>query len=84
MVAAGDDSDDETDDEWLERQRRRREAGVDGDGDSDVEAAATEPLKEANPTAVPVRKSGAKRGGEYDPATDGEGTDRAASKSRRE
>jgi hypothetical protein len=55
-VAAGDESDDESDDEWLERRRQR---GI--DEDSDVEEAADGPLKEANPTAVPAR------GREYDP-----------------
>ncbi|KAH6644172.1 FK506-binding protein 2 precursor [Boeremia exigua] len=56
-----DDEDDEADEAWLER--RRREVGIDGD---EVEG----PLKEANPTGVPVRR-------QYDPAVDGE-----ASKSR--
>lgn len=83
VVAAGEDSDDDTDEEWLERQRRRREAGLDGDEDSDVEAAETAPLKEANPTAVPVRSKGAK-GKDYDPEIDGAGSSRAASKSRTE
>jgi hypothetical protein len=80
-VAAGDDSDDETDEEWLERQRLRREQGIDGD-DSDVEASATDTLKEANPTTLPVR--GNKKGEEYDPSTDGVGASRAASKSRKD
>lgn len=75
-VAAGEDSDDETDEEWLERQRSRREAGIDGDGESDVGDGAK--LKEANPTALPIRKN------DYDPVTDGAGSSRAASKSRRE
>ncbi|CAO2654150.1 Nn.00g108830.m01.CDS01 [Neocucurbitaria sp. VM-36] len=83
VVAAGDDSDDEADEEWLQRQRRRREAGIDEDGDSDIEATATEPLKEANPTTVPLRTNHPKDD-EYDPATDGAGTSRAASKTRRE
>jgi hypothetical protein len=59
----GGESDDD-DDEWLERQRRRRE-----DDDSDIEAAETEPLKEANPTPVPIRRQS--KGNEYDPDTDG-------------
>jgi hypothetical protein len=53
----------ESDDEWLERQQRRREQGIDED-DADVEAAASKPLKEANPTPVP----------DYDPDTDGAGS----------
>lgn len=77
VIAAGEDSDDETDEEWLERQRRRREAGI--DGDSDEEDGSTDPLKEANPTAVPARKNSSKDG-EYNPAVDGAGT----SKTRRE
>lgn len=72
VVAAGDDSEDETDDEWLERQRQRREQGLDTDGDSDVETAPTQPLKEANPTAVPVRPKGGKN--DYDPELDGSGS----------
>ncbi|PVI00494.1 hypothetical protein DM02DRAFT_614254 [Periconia macrospinosa] len=66
VVAAADDSDDEEggDDEWLERHRQaRREHGVDED-DSDVEAAEVAPLKEANPTAIPIRS-------DYDPEHDG-------------
>lgn len=55
-AAAGEESDDESDDEWLERRRQR---GV--DEDSDLEDAEPGPLKEANPTAVPVRSR------EYDP-----------------
>ena len=70
----GEDEDDEDDDEWLERQRRRREAGIDG-ADSDLEDGESRGLKEANPTAVPARK-------QYDPATDGEGSSREASKTR--
>ena len=80
-IAADDDSDiDETDEEWLERQRRRREQGIDGE-DSDVEAGTTDPLKEANPTAVPVR---GKKTAEYDPSSDGAGSSRAVSKSRKD
>jgi hypothetical protein len=60
-VAAGDESDDEDDEAWLDRHRRNRQ-----DDDSDAEAAETEPLKEANPTAVPVRRER-----EYDPQRDG-------------
>ena len=64
--------DDESDDEWLERQQRRREQGVDEE-DVDAEVAASKPLKEANPTAVPVRE-------DYDPETDGAGNSREGSK----
>lgn len=80
VIAADDDSDDETDEEWLERQRLRREQGIDGD-DSDVETGAAATLKEANPTAAPVR---GKRVDEYDPASDGSGSSRMASKSRKD
>lgn len=73
VVAAGDDSEDDDDEEWLERQRRRREAGLDEDVESDIEVAEPDALKEANPTLVPVR-SGLKKGTEYDPATDGQGS----------
>lgn len=83
VVAAGEDSDDDTDEEWLERQSRRRDVGIDGDADSDVEATADGPLKEANPTAMPVRSNGGKAG-EYDPVIDGAGSSRAANKSRTE
>jgi hypothetical protein len=73
-VAASDESDDESGDEtWLERHRRRRRDG-DADSDIDAEAVATEPLKEANPTAIPVRRgsrNGADKGREYDPRFDG-------------
>lgn len=72
-VGERDDDDDDDDDEWLERQRRRREAGI--DEESDEEAGQGRGLKEANPTAVPSRK-------QYDPAVDGEGSSREASKSR--
>jgi len=65
VVAAGDESDDESGDEaWLERHRRARR----DDEDSDVEVVETEPLKEANPTTVPIRRNS---GREYDPSTDG-------------
>ncbi|CBY02323.1 hypothetical protein IAQ61_006907 [Plenodomus lingam] len=72
-VAPGGDSDDEGDEEWLERQRRRREAGLDEGQDSDIEIEVAEPeaLKEANPTLLPVR-SGQRKDVEYDPATDGQ------------
>ncbi|KAF2822757.1 hypothetical protein CC86DRAFT_71358 [Ophiobolus disseminans] len=60
------DDDDESDDEWLERQQRTREQGIDEE-DSDAEVAASKPLKEANPTPVPVRD-------DYDPDTDGAGS----------
>ncbi|KAF1945670.1 FK506-binding protein 2 precursor [Clathrospora elynae] len=82
-VGIGDDDSDEEDEEWLERQRIRREQGIDDGEDSDIEAAASDPLKEANPTAVPARGSD-KRGGAYDPAVDGSGSSRAQSKSRTE
>ncbi|KAF2203060.1 hypothetical protein GQ43DRAFT_447702 [Delitschia confertaspora ATCC 74209] len=64
-AAAGDESDDESgDEEWLGRHRHSRR----GEGDeSDLEEAGTEPLKEANPTTIPVRS-----GNEYDPRFDGE------------
>jgi hypothetical protein len=71
QIANADDSDDEPDDEWLERQRRRREAGIDDEEDE------RSPLKEANPTALPVRD-------DYDPETDGAGGSRQLGKSRRE
>lgn len=65
----GDMDDEESDDEWLERQQRRREQGIDGDDeDEDVEAVAGKPLKEANPTPVPSRSNN------YDPDTDGSGS----------
>jgi hypothetical protein len=70
----GADDEDESDDEWLERQQRRRERGIDGDEDEDVEAESVSPLKEANPTAVPVRSSS------YDPDLDGAGSGREGSK----
>jgi hypothetical protein len=60
----GDEDEEESDDEWLERQQRRREQGIDED-DDDVEAVASKPLKEANPTPVPTRSD------DYDPETDG-------------
>ncbi|KAF2795346.1 hypothetical protein K505DRAFT_324126 [Melanomma pulvis-pyrius CBS 109.77] len=68
-VAAGDESDDEhsDDDAWLERHRRSR--GQD-DVDSDIEAAETEPLKEANPLPLPMRSNSGK-GRDYDPEVDG-------------
>jgi hypothetical protein len=82
VVAAGDDSDEDEDEEWLERQRRRREAGIDEDSDSDIEAVPKEPLKEANPTPIPDRRS--PKEAEYDPATDGagSGSSRSAVKAR--
>lgn len=74
-VADSDESDDESGDEtWLERHRRRRR-DEDLESDIDAEAVATEPLKEANPTAVPVRRGSSRTGGdkgrEYDPRFDG-------------
>ncbi|KAL6707638.1 hypothetical protein ACN47E_003988 [Coniothyrium glycines] len=77
VIAADDDTDDDTDEDWLERQRRRREQGIDGDEDSDVEVAARDTLKEANPTAVPAR---AKKTEDYDPASDGAGSSRSKSR----
>lgn len=76
-IAAGeesDDEDDEDDDAWLDRQRRSR---LSGDSlDSDMEAAESEPLKEANPTAVPIRRGNSgtatNKPREYDPETDGD------------
>jgi hypothetical protein len=60
------EDEDESDEEWLERQQLRREQGIDGDDDEvDAQAVAGKPgLKEANPTAVP----------NYDPEVDGAGT----------
>ena len=73
-AAAGDDDDDESGDEaWLERHRRERRE----DEDSDIEATEAETLKEANPTAVPIRR-------EYDPHIDGAGSSREGRKERRE
>jgi hypothetical protein len=68
VVAAGDESDDESgDEEWLDQHRRaRREEGE----DSEVEATETEPLKEVNPLPVPIR-SNSRKGKEYDPEVDG-------------
>ncbi|KAF2031031.1 hypothetical protein EK21DRAFT_99973 [Setomelanomma holmii] len=63
--------DEESDDEWLERQQRRREQGIDEeDGDVEEEVVTGKTLKEANPTAVPM----------YDPETDGAGSSREGSK----
>ena len=59
------EDDEESDDEWLERQQRRREQGIDGD-DEDIEVVAGKPLEEANPTPIPS--------GDYDPDTDGAGS----------
>ncbi|KAJ4318461.1 hypothetical protein N0V94_004416 [Neodidymelliopsis sp. IMI 364377] len=64
---------DDDDEEWLQRQRRRREAGIDDEEDSADDGARV--LKEANPTTLPVRR-------QYDPAVDGEGSSREASKTR--
>ncbi|KAF2735376.1 hypothetical protein EJ04DRAFT_491692 [Polyplosphaeria fusca] len=61
------ESEDEEDEAWLERRRRSRDV----EDDSDVEAAETEPLKEANPTAVPVRREGGKGRELYDPHIEG-------------
>ncbi|KAF2007695.1 hypothetical protein P154DRAFT_516513 [Amniculicola lignicola CBS 123094] len=60
---AGEESDDESDEDWLERHRRER--GLDG-GDDDIEQADGGKLKEANPMPIPVR--------EYDPEVDGMGS----------
>lgn len=60
--AAGDESDEDSDDDaWLDRHRRSREQD-----DDDTEAGVSGPLKEANPTAVPVRNAK-----DYDPEIDG-------------
>ena len=72
-VAAGEETDEESDDEWLERRRQRR----DEDEDS-VEDARADTLKEANPTAVPVRSR------EYDPHLGGAGSSREGRKERSE
>lgn len=69
----GDEDEDESDDEWLERQQRRREQGIDED-EEDAEGAASQALKEANPTAVPIRSK------DYDPETDGAGSSREGNK----
>jgi len=61
------EDDEESDDEWLERQQRRREQGIDGE-DEDIEVVAGKPLKEANPTLTPTS--------DYDPDTDGAGSSR--------
>ncbi|KAF2687988.1 hypothetical protein K458DRAFT_360883 [Lentithecium fluviatile CBS 122367] len=69
VVAAGEESDDESGDEaWLDRHRRARRE--DDDDDSDVDSRETEPLKEANPLPVPAREVRGK-GKEYDPEFDG-------------
>lgn len=78
VVAAGEDEseDDEDggDEGWLERHRRSRRRGEEGgrreSEEEDVERVASQPLKEANPTPLPMRKGG--KGREYDPRTDGE------------
>ncbi|KAF2195757.1 hypothetical protein K469DRAFT_699374 [Zopfia rhizophila CBS 207.26] len=68
MAAASDETDDDSGDEvWLERQRSAR---MRDDEDSDIEAAETEPLKEANPTPVPLRRNSGK-GRDYNPEFDG-------------
>ena len=72
-VREEDEEDEGGDEEWLERQRRRREAGI--DEESEDEAGESRGLKEANPTPLPGRR-------QYDPAVDGEGSSREASKSR--
>ncbi|KAF2478177.1 uncharacterized protein BDR25DRAFT_250806 [Lindgomyces ingoldianus] len=66
---------DEDDDSWLERHRRSRVRDTDEDSDVDVEAAETEPLKEANPTAIPVRGSEGKGRELYDPAPGSSGSE---------
>lgn len=73
----GEDEEEESDEEWLERQQRRREQGIDGEEDSDAEEVVGKTgLKEANPTAVPIR------GKDYDPEVDGAGSSREGSKRR--
>ncbi|KAF2012268.1 hypothetical protein BU24DRAFT_397253 [Aaosphaeria arxii CBS 175.79] len=71
-----DESDNESDDDaWLERHRRSRDGG-----DSDTERVESAPLKEANPTPVPIRKDSGKDR-DYDPDTDGaQGSSRAGLK----
>jgi hypothetical protein len=61
------EDDEESDDEWLERQQRRREQGIDEE-EEEGEAVPSKPLKEANPTLLPVRDE------DYDPDTDGAGS----------
>ncbi|KAF1973414.1 hypothetical protein BU23DRAFT_533609 [Bimuria novae-zelandiae CBS 107.79] len=73
-MAAGEESDDESDDEWLGRRRQGRDDEV----DREVEEAGITPLKEANPTVVSVR------GREYDPHLGGAGTSRDGRKERSE
>ena len=73
-----DESDDESGDEaWLGQRRRRRvdeSDEEDSEDEAEVNAKRKErivergPLKEANPTSIPSRRS------EYDPATDGAGS----------
>ncbi|KAF1963503.1 hypothetical protein CC80DRAFT_587901 [Byssothecium circinans] len=76
VVAAGDDSDDEGDEEWLDQHRRARRSV---DGDSEVEITESAPLKEANPTPLPVLNHSGK-GREYDPEQDGAGSSREGRK----
>jgi hypothetical protein len=67
-VAAGEDSDDDiNDEEWLERHRRARR---EEDDEYDSETDERNPLKEPNPTAMPIRQDGGKER-EYDPEFDG-------------
>jgi hypothetical protein len=57
------DDGEESDDDWLERRRRS--------GERDSGDEADDVLKEANPTAVPVRSNSGK-GRQYDPHVDGQ------------
>ncbi|KAF2135041.1 FK506-binding protein-like protein 2 precursor [Dothidotthia symphoricarpi CBS 119687] len=83
-VAAGEDSEDEeTDDEWMERQRRLREAGIDADSDEEAAPVAKQ-IKKIRAKAKAKAARGAERDGEYDPEFDGAGSSLAANKSRRE
>lgn len=72
-VGVGGGESDEEDEEWLDRHRRSRRD--DDDEGSDIDAAETEPLKEANPTTIPVRSNSGK-GRDYDPERDGAGSSR--------
>jgi hypothetical protein len=84
-VQSDEEDEDSEDERWLEGRRGGRGAGRgsedDEDSDVDVEARAgiQDTLKEANPTAVPVRQGGGKgkmkgREREYDPEVDGQGS----------
>ncbi|ORY11848.1 Vaculolar membrane protein-domain-containing protein [Clohesyomyces aquaticus] len=79
-VGSVDEDEDEDDESWLERHRRSRVR--DQDEDSEIEdLTETEggPLKEANPTPVPVRRGSAGKMGKarelYDPAPGSSGSE---------